>query len=130
MSNKDKILEPSNEQMKVEQLNSSLLARNLRILEEVENGGSKTSYRCNKFRGCKICKEHEQIEIMSIMEEVEQDFHNKSVSVDIMKRITTPVLPFMFNLLSKLAHNKSEALQGYNQQVKKLNMARQYSKML
>ena len=52
----------------------------------------------DKCRGCKTCKEHEQTEIMSIKEEVEQD---KSVSVDIKKRITTAVLPFMFNPLGK-----------------------------
>ena len=45
----------------------------------------------------KTCKEHEQTEIMSIKEEVEQDVINKSVSVDIKKKITIAVLPFIFN---------------------------------
>ena len=62
---------------------------------------------------------------MSIKEEVEQDVINKSVSVDIKKRITTGILPFMFNLLDKLVHRKSKALQVYNQQVKKLDIAPQ-----
>ena len=62
MSNTDEILEPSNEQMKVQLLHSSLLVRNLKIFEEVENAGSEISYRC------KICKQHEIIktQIMSI----------------------------------------------------------------
>ena len=60
MSNTDEILEPSNEQIKVEQLNSSLVVRNLKIFEEVENAGSQISYRYIKCRDCKICKEHEQ----------------------------------------------------------------------
>ena len=55
MSNTDKILERSNEQMKVEKLHSSLLARNLEIFEEVENTDSEISYRCNKCRDCKTC---------------------------------------------------------------------------
>ena len=59
---------------------------------------------------------------MSIKEEVEQDVINKSVSIDI-KKITTAVLPFMFNPLGKLAHNKCKALRAYNQQIKKLDMA-------
>ena len=70
MSNADEILELSNEQMKVEQLHGSLLARNLKIFEEVENAGREISYRCNKCRDCEICKKQEKTEIMSIKEEV------------------------------------------------------------
>ena len=55
MSNTDKILEPRNEQMKVEKLHSSLLARNLEIFKEVENADSEISYRCNKCRNYEIC---------------------------------------------------------------------------
>ena len=77
MSNTDEILESSNEKMKIEQLYSNLLARNLKVFEEVENAGTEISYKCNKCRDCKICKEHEQTEIMSIKEEVEQDVINK-----------------------------------------------------
>ena len=50
--------------MKQEQLCSSLLARNLKSFEEVENTGSGISYRCDKCQDCKICKEQEQTEIM------------------------------------------------------------------
>ena len=89
ISNTDEILEPSNEQMKQEQLCSSFLARNLKSFEEVENTGSEISYRCDKCQDCKICKEREQTEIMSIMEEVEQDVINKSVFVDIKWLVTT-----------------------------------------
>ena len=44
---------------------------------------------------------YEQIEIISIKEKVKQDLINKSVSVDIEKRITAAVFPFMFNPLGK-----------------------------
>ena len=62
---------------------------------------------------------------MNIKEEVEKYVINKLVSVDIKERITTAVLPFMFNPLGKLADNKSKALQAYNQQAKKQDMAPQ-----
>ena len=63
--------------MKVEQLHSSLLVRNFKIFEEVENAGSEISCKCNKAWDYKINKEHEQTEIMSIKEEVEQDVYQE-----------------------------------------------------
>ena len=48
MFNTDEILEPNREQMKVEQLHSRLLGRNLKIFEEFENARSEIPYRCNK----------------------------------------------------------------------------------
>ena len=59
--------------------------------------------------------------MMSVKEEVEQDFINKSVTVDTDRRITTALLPLRFNWLHKLAPNKDKALRIYNQQVKNLN---------
>ena len=59
--------------------------------------------------------------MMSVKEEVEQDVINKSVTVDTDRRITTALLPLMFNSLHKLAPNKDKALCIYNQQVNKLN---------
>ena len=54
-------------------------------------------------------------------EEIHQYVISNLVSVKIMKRITTAVLPFMSHSLDKLAHNKDKVLQLYNQQVQKLN---------
>ena len=62
---------------------------------------------------------------MSTKKEGEQEVNNKSLSVDIKKRITAAVLLFMFDTLGKLAHNKCKALQVYNQQIKKFDMAPQ-----
>ena len=100
---------------------NSLLARKLKIFENVENAGSEISYRCSNCRSCKVCKEHEHNEMMSIKEEIEQDIINSSVKVNREKRITTASLPLMHNPVIKLAHNKDIALKVYNQQVKKLN---------
>ena len=55
---------------------------------------------------------------MSAKEEVEQDVINRSIKDDTEKRITTGLLPLMFN---KLDNNKDKALHVYNQQVKKFN---------
>ena len=52
---------------------------------------------------------------------MEQYVINKSITVDTDRRITTELIPLMFNLLHKLAPNKDKALRVYNQQVKKLN---------
>ena len=100
---------------------NSLLARKLKIFENVENAGSEILYRRSNCRSCKVCKEHEHNEMMSIKEEIEQDIINSSVKVNREKRVTTASLPLMHNPVIKLAHNKDIALKVYNQQVKKLN---------
>ena len=58
---------------------------------------------------------------MSVKDEVEQDVINKSVTVDTGRRITTALLPLIYNPLHKLAPNKDKALHIYNQQMDKLN---------
>ena len=103
----------------VEPSQSNMLVRNFKMFEEVENAGSKISYRCNNCRNCKTCKEHARADMMSVKEEVEQNVINKSVTVDTDRRITTALLLLMFNPLHKLAPNKDKALRIYNQQVKK-----------
>ena len=35
----------------------SLLVRKKKMLEDVENTGSEVTYRCSKYRNCKVCKE-------------------------------------------------------------------------
>ena len=80
---------------------------------------SEITYRCNKCRSCKICKELATDEIMSIKEEVEQDVINNSVEVDVANQRTTASLPLMNNSSINLAHNKEPAVKVYNQQIKK-----------
>ena len=60
----------------------------------------------------KVASSMRRLELeMRLKEEVRKYVANKLVSVDIMKRITPAVLPFMFNDLVKLVHNTSKALQ-------------------
>ena len=98
-----------------------MLVRNVKMFEEVENAESEISYRCSNCRNRKACKENSPADMMSLKEEVEEDVIKKSVTVDTDRRITTALLPLMFNPLHKLAPNKDKALRIYNQQVKKLN---------
>ena len=98
-----------------------MLVRNVKMFEELENAESEISYRCSNCRNCKACKENSPADMMSLKEEVEEDVIKKSVTVDTDRRITTALLPLMFNPLHKLAPNKDKALRIYNQQVKKLN---------
>ena len=47
--------------------------------------------------------------MMSVKEEVKQDVIKKSVTVDTNRRITTALLPLVFNPLHKLARNKDKS---------------------
>ena len=58
---------------------------------------------------------------MSVKEEEEQDVINKSNIVDFDRRITTELLPLMFNPLHKLARNKNNTPRICNQKLNKLN---------
>ena len=58
---------------------------------------------------------------MSVKEEGKQDVINKSMTVDFDRRITTELLPRMFNLLHKLAHNKNNTPRICNQKLNELN---------
>ena len=79
----------------------TLVTRNRRIFEEVENAGSEISYRCVKCRECKNCRNGEKIELISTREEVEQVIIEKSVHVDLESNITEAVLPFTEDPIKK-----------------------------
>ena len=102
---------------KTDEIKQNLLVRNQKVFEKVENAGSEISFRCSKCRSFKFCKEHNQIEILSAREEVEQDVINNSVEVSIKNRVTVAPLPLMQNPAIKLPPNKNKALQIYNQQI-------------
>ena len=63
--------------------------------------------------------------MMSVKKEVEQDVIKKFVTVNTDRRITTALLPLIFNQLHKFAPNKDKARCIYNQQMKKLNQTPQ-----
>ena len=90
-------------------------------LNQVEEAGNETTYRFINCRGCKTCKDHDQIEITSIKEEIEQDMINQSVHVDLKQCQTIANLPLMHDPAIKFYPNKTKALKVYNQQLKKLS---------
>ena len=97
----------------------SLFIRSEKAFNLVENAVSEIAYPCVNCRNCKQCKDHENTEVISIKEEIEQNLINKSVTGDIENRICTAKLPVIHNPSHKLTPNKNKALAIYNQQVKK-----------
>ena len=80
---------------KTDAFKESLSIRSERLFENVENAENEISFRCSKIHGCKLCKEHDQSEILSVREEVEQDFINNSIEVSIKNRVTATSVPLM-----------------------------------
>ena len=90
--------------------------------EEAENAGTEISYRCVRCRGCQECKKGARIECISVQEEVEQTFIDKTVTVNLDKGFTLAKLPFLCDPTKKLAPNRHIARKIYNAQLKKLSM--------
>ena len=88
---------------------------------QAREAGSEITYRYISCCACKTCKDHNQIEITSIKEQIEQDMINQSVHVDLRQRQTIANLPLMHDPVIKLYPNKTKALKVYNQQLKKLS---------
>ena len=95
--------------------------RKWKQFEEVEMAGSEIGYRCVECRGCTNCRSGEQIEAISIREEVEQDLINKSVSVDIQACKTSARLPLLHDPSIKLAPNKDKAMAVYKSVTRQLS---------
>ena len=93
----------------------------VRNFESSENVGSEILYRCITCRECKKCKNHGQIENISIKEEVEQNLIKNSITIDLESKVITAKLPFISEPSVKLSPNKEKALKIYYQQLRKLN---------
>ena len=92
-----------------------------RLFQQVEETGSEINYRCVNCRQCKDCKNPNEVEAVSIKEEIEQKVINDSVTLDLTNNIITATLPFIHSPTLKLAANKDKALKVYIQQLRKLN---------
>ena len=100
--------------------NSRTALKKSKLFEMVENAGSEVTYRCVNCRDCVNCKKSEEIQCISIQEEIEQDIIDNSVVVDTEKGVTIAKLPFLENPLTKLHPNKEKAMAVYKGQVRKL----------
>ena len=74
----------------------------LKIFDEAESAGVEVTYRCVGCRNCLECKRSSRIDSVSIQEEIEQDLINRSVKIDLEKRSTIHMLPFVTNPDTKL----------------------------
>ena len=98
--------------------------RGLKIFDELEKTGTDISYRCIDCRNCKECKKASRVEEISIVEEVEQDLIDKSVTVDLDNRCSSAVLPFTADPDTRLVTNKNSTLKVYNSQVRRLSKSK------
>ena len=97
------------------------LTNPIKNFEASEHAGSEITYRCVTCRECKTCKNHEQIENISIKEEVEQNLIKNSITLDLQSKVVTAKLPFINDPSIKLASNEKKAMKIYQQQIRKLN---------
>lgn len=88
--------------------------------EETEKAGADVSYRCLRCRNCSDCKNNDEIEHISIQEEVEQNLIDKSIIVNLEKCETIAKLPFIKNPTHRLSSNEDIAMKVYKSQIKKL----------
>ena len=73
-----------------------------------------------KCRNCLECKNGSTIDEISIQEEIEQDVINKSITVDVEKRVCTAKLPFIADPDSRLEPNLNIARKVYNRSLQKI----------
>jgi hypothetical protein len=120
LSWKDTIDDESTDEQKQKEHHYTAL-RQIQQFEEVEDAGSTIAYRCIDCRGCKSCKNSEQIEVVSIREEIEQELINESVTLNEETQRIEATLPCLENPITKLAPNKEIAYKMYQGRVKILN---------
>ena len=89
--------------------------------DEVEDAGSIITYRCVDCHGCKACRNSEQIEVVSIREEIEQERLNESVTLNEETQRIEATLPCIENPVTKLAPNKDIAYKLYQRRVTALS---------
>ena len=116
---KDEPNSDGNRQMTVFVSRKSLLMSEKQF-EKIENAGTEVTYRCTKCRNCPDCKTNEQIEHISIQEEMEQHIIDQSVTVDKRNCRTVVKLPFIKDPVHRLSPNKHIARKIYDGQVRKL----------
>ena len=95
-----------------------MLSSKSKVVTEADEAGTNIDYRCEKCRGCSDCKRGEHIQKVSFKEEFEQHLVRESVRVDLKKKETTALLPFIADPVTKLCSNEAESLKVYYQQLK------------
>ena len=98
----------------------AMLSSKSKVVSEADEAGTNIDYRCEKCRNCIDCKRGDQVQKTSFKQEFEQHLVRESVTVDLKKKETTALLPFVTDPETKLCSNEAEALKVYKQQLKLL----------
>ena len=85
------------------------IASELRKFQDVENIGASIEYRCTVCRNCAACRNSDEIELLSLQEEVEQKMIEDCVRLDVEKKTVLSSLPFIKDPSTHLTGNRRVA---------------------
>ena len=94
--------------------------RQTKQFNRTENTGTEIWYRCINCRPCSACKKNENLETVSVKEEIEQDLIKNSVSVNTENQMAIASLPFTHSPGKRFATSRHKAEKVYKQQLTKI----------
>ena len=106
--------------------------------QDVENLGTEQEYRCVTCRNCSRCRNGDELEKVSLREELEQSMIETSVSLDVVNKRLEAKLPFTEDPVEKLKPNRYIAEKILSSQLRNLeknpemldDVLRSHSKLL
>ena len=94
--------------------------------KEIEDIGSRITYRCARCSSCEECKNSERTRETSIREEIEEDIINRSIDINLEEKVTYSRFPFkrdperyLARLWNGETNNYKVALKIFDQQRRK-----------
>jgi hypothetical protein len=81
------------------------IASEVRRFLDADSIGSEVGYRCSSCRNCNGCKRSDELEHLSLQEEMEQAMIEKCVVLDVDKKVVVSTLPFIKNPTNRLNPN-------------------------
>ena len=97
-----------------------MITSDLREFKRVDEIGALMEYRCIKCRNCGKCKQGEEIERQSLVEEAEQNLIESCLTFDPIKKVVTARLPFIVDPRTKLTDNSNIAKKALERQLAKV----------
>ena len=114
-----KLISEENHQENREARANLSINRQIKQFNRTENTGTEI-YKCIKCRSCNACKNDEDLETVSVKEEIEQDLINNSVSVHTKNQVAIASLLLTHSPEKRLAPDRHKAEKVYKQQLRKL----------
>ena len=96
-----------------------LATSDLRDFHRIDEIGSLMEYRCIKCRNCGACRQGEEIERLSLVEEAEQNLIENSLFLDVENKQVIARLPFTSDPRSKMNDNFMVAKKILQRQINK-----------